>query len=84
MFTMNVPKTFWSNTSQTTAYLLNMMPTKVLSFKSPLAVLSLRTPLFYLPPKTFGRICYVHIYKADRTKLDPKALKYVFLGYGAN
>lgn len=55
-----------------------------ISFKSLIEVLSPRTPLFSLPRKTFGYICYVSISKSDCTKLDPKALKCVFLGYGVD
>lgn len=60
------------------------MPSRVLSFKSHIEILSLGTHLFSLFPKTFGCIYYVHISKSDRTKLDPKALKCVFLGYGVD
>lgn len=66
MFTMNVSKTFWFYAIQIAAYLMNMMFTSVLSFKSPLEVLSSGTPLFSLPLKKY------------RTKLDLKALKCVF------
>ena len=32
--------------------------------------------------RQFGSICYTHIPKDERKKLDPKAKKCVFLGYG--
>lgn len=83
MFTMNVPKT-WSDAIQIVAYLINRMPTCVLSYKSPLEVFSPNTPSFSLLPNMFGCICYVHVPKFDRTKLDPMAFKCVFLGYCAN
>ena len=35
-----------------------------------------------LPPRVFGSVAYVHIPKIHRTKLDPCAIKCVFLGYG--
>ena len=34
-----------------------------------------------LPPRVFGSVVYVHIPNIDRTKLDPCAIKCVFLGY---
>ena len=34
-----------------------------------------------LCPKIFGCICYVHVHAHLRDKLDPGALKCVFLGY---
>lgn len=83
MFTMHVPKTFWSDV-QTATYLMNRLPTQVLSYHTPLEVLSHSSSLFPLPPKTFDCICFVNIPKFDCTKLDPKALKCVFLGYAAN
>ena len=35
-----------------------------------------------LPPRVFGSVAYVHIPKIHQTKLDPYAIKCVFLGYG--
>lgn len=84
MFTMNVPKTFWAKAIQAAVYLMNRMPTRILSFQSPLEMLCPDTPLFSFPLKTFRCICYVHVFKSIRTKLDPKVLKCVFLGYGAD
>lgn len=83
MFTMNVPKILWSE-ALTAIYLMNRIPTHVLSHKIPLEILMRGSPLFSLPPKTFGCMCYVHVPKPDHTKLDPKALKCVFLSYGVN
>ncbi|KOM51000.1 hypothetical protein LR48_Vigan08g182700 [Vigna angularis] len=34
-----------------------------------------------LKPRVFGCISYVHIHNTDRGKLDPRALKCVFVGY---
>ncbi|WVY99969.1 hypothetical protein V8G54_026039 [Vigna mungo] len=34
-----------------------------------------------LKPRVFGCISYVHIHSMDRGKLDPRALKCVFIGY---
>lgn len=39
MFTMNVPKTFWSDALQTVVFLINMMSTWVLDFKTPIDVI---------------------------------------------
>lgn len=78
MFTMNVPRTFWSDAIQTAVYLMNKMPSWVLSYKCPLEVLSPNASLFSLPLRTFGCICYVHVPKSDLCKLDLKALKCIF------
>lgn len=37
--------------------------------------------LFLIPPKIFGCICFVHIDKISRSKLDPKALECIFWDY---
>jgi len=58
------------------------MPSRVLDFKTPLEVLS--PPLYTakgLSPKVFGRVCFVHINGPTRSKLDPRSLKCVFVGY---
>ena len=60
------------------------MPSHVLNYKTPLQVLASHIPLpsiLMLPPKVFGSVAYVHLPKIHRTKLDPCAIKYVFLGY---
>lgn len=84
MFTINVPNIFQSKVIQTVAYLINRMSFRVLSYRSHFKVLSHNTPLFSLSPKTFRCIYYVQMSKSDCTKLDPKALKCVFLGYGVD
>ena len=35
----------------------------------------------HLPPKIFGYVCYVHILGPGSDKLDPRSIKFVFLGY---
>lgn len=31
--------------------------------------------------RIFGSVCYVHVPKSNRTKLDPKSRKCIFVGY---
>ena len=38
-------------------------------------------PLFHLDPKIFGCVCFVRDVRPTISKLDPKALKCIFLGY---
>lgn len=54
LFTINVPKTFWFDAVQTTAFLINRMPTRVLGFKTPIDVMSLPITLFPIPPRVLG------------------------------
>ena len=69
----------------TAVYLINRMPAKILHFKTPLQILSthLSLPsLLMLPPRIFGCVAFVHLHKNQRTKLDPCAIRCLFLGYG--
>jgi len=69
----------------TAVYLINRMPSKILHFKTPLQTLSTHISLpsiLMLPPKIFGCFVFVHLHKNQRTKLEPCAVKCLFLGYG--
>ena len=84
MFTMNVPKYLWGDAILTATYLINRLPNRTLQFESPLSVLTQKYPHISkndLPLKTFGCTAFVHIHAHNRNKLDPRALKTIFLGY---
>ncbi|KAL6278328.1 hypothetical protein ACE6H2_021929 [Prunus campanulata] len=82
MFQMNVPKRFWSQGILTATYLINRLPSRVLNFRSPLeAVKGRKIDLSHL--KVFGCTCYVHIQASHRDKLDPRAVKCMFVGYSS-
>lgn len=57
------------------------MPSTVFDGNTPYNVLFPNKPLFSVEPKVFGSICYVRNVRPSVTKLDPKALKCVFLDY---
>ena len=57
------------------------MPSSVLHDQIPHSILLPTQPLFYLPPRVFGCICFVHILTPGQDKLSGKATKCVFLGY---
>ncbi|KAJ7969877.1 Retrovirus-related Pol polyprotein from transposon TNT 1-94 [Quillaja saponaria] len=82
MFTMNVPKIYWGDAVLSAAYLINRMPLRALEFKTPLDLL-LRNCSFIVPLKVFGCVCFVHKHKKDISKLDPRALKCIFIEYTA-
>ena len=84
LFEMNVPKHFWSDGTLTATYLINRMPSRTLGGMSPIEVLCPSKPLFQVPPKVFGCTCFVHIPKHQRDKLDPKAVKCIFVEYPSN
>ena len=72
---MNIPKYLWGDAILTT-YLLNIMPTKVLQYTTPLECLKKVFPKSQinskLPLKIFSIIAYVHIPKRLKSKLDPR------------
>ena len=80
-FHMRVPKSYWSDAVLIAYHLINRMPSTVLGGQIPYTVLSPGTPLFHLPPKIFGCVCYVHLLGRGSDKLDPRSIKCVFLGY---
>ena len=88
MFSTNVPKLFWGEAVLTAAYLINRMPSRVLKFQTPCQTLLKSFPttrlISIVPPKIFGCSVFVHINQQHRSKLDPRSLKCIFLGYSAN
>ena len=85
MFITHVTHSFWGEVVLTVGYLINRLPSKTLKFKTPLKTHCESypsTPFFpSIEPKVFGCVVYVHNHSVSRTKLDPKALKCVFIGY---
>ncbi|KAI5338126.1 hypothetical protein L3X38_017397 [Prunus dulcis] len=81
---MSVPHHLWGHGVLTATYLINCTPSRVLDFKTPLDILCAHTSpvsVSKLPPKVFGCVAYVHVYSHQRSKLDPCALRCVFIGY---
>ena len=81
---MRVPKRFWAEAIMTVVFLINRMSTHAIDYQTPLQMLSRFHSIpstLNLCPKIFGCVCYVHIHSHQRDKLDPRALKCVFLGY---
>ena len=82
MYTMNVPKFLWSEAVMTATFLINHMPRRILNMKSPCELL-LGENKFVVPPKVFGCTCFVRDHRPSVTKLDPRAVKCIFIGYPA-
>uniref|UniRef100_A0A803LPC8 Reverse transcriptase Ty1/copia-type domain-containing protein n=1 Tax=Chenopodium quinoa TaxID=63459 RepID=A0A803LPC8_CHEQI len=69
----------------TSTYLTNRLPSKPLDYQTPLDTLSSHVTIpsvHSLPPRVFGCVVYVHLPKRARNKLEPRAIKCVFIGYG--
>ena len=72
---------FWAEALSTAAYLINRRPTKSLDGKTPFEAWYGKKPnVSHL--RVFGCTAYIHVPKDERKKLDPKAKKCIFLGYG--
>ena len=76
-----VPQCFWEDNILAACYLINCMPSSILHDQIPHSIFFPNQPLFCLPPRVFGCICFVHIHTPEKDKLSAKATKCVFLGY---
>ena len=85
LFTNQVPTYLWGEVVLTATYFTNRTPNKVLSFEIPVDVFRKFYPTnrlsSSLPLKIFGCTTFVHIHSHNRGKLEPRATKYVFVGY---
>ena len=67
----------------TAAYLINRGPSVLLGFKIPEEVWT-EKELKYSRLRTFGCTAYVYVDPEKRDKLDAKAVKCYFIGYGSD
>ncbi|XP_019225056.1 PREDICTED: uncharacterized protein LOC109206664 [Nicotiana attenuata] len=81
LFQIKFPKQFWADAVSTTYFLINRMPSSVLGGDMPYSFLFPNKSIFLVEPKVFGCTCYVRDVRPSVTKLDPKALKCICLGY---
>ncbi|KAM2350107.1 hypothetical protein ACFX1X_013543 [Malus domestica] len=82
----SVPKSFWPDAVTYAVYVINRMPSRVVEFFTPLQVLTEHVLVVFtntLTPRVFGCVAYVHIHKIHCSKLDPCALRCVFLGFAS-
>ena len=77
-----LPKQFWAEAANTTVFIQNRLPTKALQDKTPFeAWYEYKPSLTFL--KVFGCVCFAHVPKVKRDKLDKKALLSIFVGYSS-
>nr|GEU94014.1 retrovirus-related Pol polyprotein from transposon TNT 1-94 [Tanacetum cinerariifolium] len=72
-----LPKTFWAEATCMAAYLINRSPSRAIEKKTPMEMWS-GHPSDYGMLKIFGCVAYPH---DKQCKLEPRAVKYVLLGY---
>ena len=75
-----LPKVFWAETVNTASFIINRSPSSAIDFKIREEVCSGR-PIDYSSLKIFGCPIYVHVQSGERSKLDSKSRKCVFLGF---
>jgi len=75
-----LPKVFWAEAVNTACFLINKSPSSAIDFKIPQEVWSGK-PVNLLDLRIFGCPAYVHVPDKERSKLDPKSRKCIFLGY---
>ena len=81
LFKMTVPKHFWDDAISIACFFINRMPSSVLNWATPYHQLFLRKQLFPVDPKVFGCTCFVRDVRPRVSRLDPKSLKCIFMGY---
>ena len=88
MSATHVPKHFWGEAVLTTTYLINRMPSCVLNFRTPFQTLLSAYPhirfMSHIPLKVVGCTAFVHVNQQNRSKLEPRSLKCIFLGYSSS
>lgn len=78
-----MPPQFWHHALQMETYLLNIIPSKVISNYSPTQILYHRNPS-YEHLRVFGCLCYPLFLSNTITKLQARSTPCVFLGYPSN
>lgn len=82
-----LPKRFWNEAVVTANHIKNRSPTSAcgdqFKCKTPAEIWYNKKPdLSHI--KVFGSICYNHVPKQNRTKLESRAVKCIMLGYGSS
>ncbi|PKU76837.1 Retrovirus-related Pol polyprotein from transposon TNT 1-94 [Dendrobium catenatum] len=79
----NLPDKFWLEAIATANYLINRLPSKPLSLKSPYQMLYNATP-DYSHLRTFGCLCFPWLQPYTHNKFEPRSQPCLFLGYSPN
>ncbi|GJV21096.1 putative RNA-directed DNA polymerase [Tanacetum coccineum] len=75
-----VPQRFWHYALDTVVYLINRMPSRTSTNKSPFEHIFKRSP-DYSFLRVFGCLCFPHLRPYNRHKMDFRSTPCVFLGY---
>ena len=87
LFHKHVPKSFWAKALLMATHLNNRNLSRVLGFKSSIEVFSTFHPKYPISktstPRTFGCVYFMHVHAPNHSKLDPRALKCIFVRYSS-
>lgn len=79
----SLDKRFWAEAAKSAVYVLNLTGSSSVTEKTPYELWE-KKPLCIEHLHAFGCSVFVHVPKEKRKKLDMKATKCVFVGYGIN
>jgi hypothetical protein len=80
LYQSNLPKSFWSYAVVHAVFIINKIPTPILQNRSPHELMHGALPDLQIL-KVFGSLVYASTLQNNRTKLDPRGRKCIFLGY---
>lgn len=78
--TTGMAKLFWAEAVKTACYVINRSPSTTIDLKTPMEMWTGKAS-DYSCLLTFGSYVYVMYHTQEKSKLDPKSRKCIFLGY---
>ncbi|KAL5852379.1 hypothetical protein ACOSQ3_007497 [Xanthoceras sorbifolium] len=78
--TAGLPNSFWAEAAKTACYVVNRSPSTAINLKTPMEMWTGKPP-DYSNLYPFGCPAYVMYNAQERSKLDPKSRRCIFLGY---
>ena len=78
---MHVPKHLWVDVVSKACFFINRMSSSILNWVTLFQTLFPHKSLFPIEPRVFRCTCFVRDVRLHVSKLDPKSLKCIFLGY---
>ena len=78
--TTNLVKSFWAEAANTACYVINRSPSTAINLKTPMEMWTGK-PVDCSHLHVFGSPIHVMYNDQERSKLDPKSRKCIFLGY---
>lgn len=87
LITDHMPLSYWGEAAAIATYLINHVPSSSIEFQTPLQAVTTKviSPVIPdLPLRVFGCVAFIHLHKHQWSKLNPRALRCVSVGYAQN